>query len=67
MWMAAIKETKCSYYSEHFNDNDKNFELMPGKINTQTSFHHFTEKKLCFPLKPKVRPVSLTEKNKINK
>ena len=48
MWMAAIEEPKCSYYSQHFNDNDKSFELMPGKINIQTSFHHFTEKDMFF-------------------
>ena len=62
MWMAAIEEPKCSYYSQHFNDNDKNFELMPVKINIQTSFHHFAEKKLRFSLKQKLMLVSLTTK-----
>lgn len=60
--MAAIEEPKCSYYSQHFNDNDKNFELMLGKIDIQTSFHHFAEKKLWFSLNQKLMPVSLTKK-----
>ena len=31
-----------------FHDNYKNFELMPGNINIETSFHYFTEKKMFF-------------------
>ena len=40
--------TKMFILFTAFHDNYKNFELMPGNINIETSFHHFTEKNTFF-------------------